>query len=64
MSGGIEAGNDQYVGGRGDGLIVVMAPKARMTRAEALRHAAWLVLVADPMGEEFARVLSAVRSTR
>jgi hypothetical protein len=60
---GIEAGNDQFVGGRGDGLIVVMAPKARMTRAEALRHAAWLVLVADPLGEEFARVLKAVRGT-
>ena len=58
----VGTGNDQFVGSRGD-EIVVQAPKARMTRAEALRHAAWLALVADPSGEEFARVLKAVRST-
>lgn len=54
--------NDQAVGARGDHVVVVM-PKTRMTRAEALRHAAWLVVVADPLGDEFERVLNAVRST-
>jgi hypothetical protein len=54
--------NDQFVGAQGD-HVVVMMPRARMTRAEAIRHAAWLALIADPLGDEFERVLAAVRST-
>jgi hypothetical protein len=58
----IETINDQVVGGHGD-EIVILAPKHRMTRAEALRHAAWLAAIADPAGDDFAEVLAAVRST-
>lgn len=62
MSGEIDVTNDQYVGADGHGRIVVAMPRALMTRAEALRHAAWLVTVADPGGTEFGRVLGAVRA--
>jgi hypothetical protein len=58
----INVDNDQFVGAQGD-HVVVMMPRARMTRAEALRQAAWLALVADPLGDEFERVLAAIRST-
>jgi hypothetical protein len=56
--------NSQLVGVSGDSeSIVVMFPKAQMSKAEAIRHAAWLAVLADPMGDEFAAVLKAVRST-
>lgn len=58
-----ETANDQLAGISGAGIVTVMMPKVRMTREEALRHAAWLASVADPSGEEFARVLAAVRGT-
>ena len=51
--------NDQFVGVRGD-KIVVLAPKQSMARAQALRHAAWIVALADE-DEEFPAVLEAVR---
>ena len=54
--------NDQFVGVRGDGLVVVAMPRAVMTKTEAVRHAAWLVALADD-GDEFASVLAAVRNT-
>lgn len=59
----METGNEQMVGVQGD-FIVVMFPKTRMTKAEALRHAAWIVALADD-GEEsgqFEQVLDAVMS--
>jgi hypothetical protein len=55
--------NAQFVGGNGLGQVVVTMPRNVMTRAEALAHAAWLVSIADPGGEDFARYLAAVRST-
>jgi hypothetical protein len=39
-----------------------MFPQQTMSKSSALVHAAYLVLLADPGGEEFARVLKAVRS--
>ena len=57
----IDTFNDQFVGVNADG-IVVLSPKQRMTKPEALRHAAWLVALADDDGE-FADVLAAVQNT-
>ena len=54
--------NSQLAGILGDG-ISVMFPKTEMTKSEALRHAAWLVALADPLDEEFPAVLEAVRAT-
>lgn len=59
----METVNDQGIIAMGDS-IVVLRPKTRMTKAEALRHAAWLVALADD-GEEsgqFEQVLDAVMS--
>jgi hypothetical protein len=58
----IETANDQLAGITGAGIVTVLMPKSRMTRAEALRHAAWLVAVADH-DDEFPAILAAVRST-
>ena len=55
----INTGNDQMVGVMG-GDIVIMNPKTRMTKEEALRHAAWLVALAFPDDGEFEAVLDAV----
>ena len=55
--------NDQMVGVQGD-YIVVLAPKQRMTKDEALTHAAWLVALADDtIGHaKFRKILEAVES--
>lgn len=46
-----------------DSIIAPMLPVGIMTRAKALRAAAWLAVIADPGGERFAEVLAAVRSS-
>ncbi len=53
--------NVQPVGRNGRGEVSIAFPRARMTRQEALAHAAWLVLLADDDGE-FAGILDAVRN--
>lgn len=59
----IETINDQLVS-MGDGHIVVMMPKRKMTPDDALRHAAWLVAMAEPMASsKFSEVLKAVQNT-
>lgn len=58
----IDTGNDQLVGRAGDGTVSVMLPQTVMTRQQALRHAAWLVAIADDDGE-FDGILAAVRNT-
>lgn len=60
----IEIINDQIVGIQGT-FITVMRPKMKMTKVEALRHAAWLVALADESGDnsEFKRVLDAIYFT-
>lgn len=56
--------NGQFVGVAGDGLIVVTMPQLRMTKAEALRHAAWLVALADDhVSPQFPAILEAVLRT-
>ena len=62
--GEINTNNDQLVGVTGD-FLVILNPTSKMTRPQAIRHAAWLVALADddrPLGEpSFAEVLEAVR---
>ncbi len=58
----MDVSNSQIVGAAGDGTVTVTWPRARMTRQEALVHAAWLVMVADPLGDEFADVMAQVQS--
>lgn len=54
-------GNCQFVGRQGED-VVVMVPRFRMTRDEALVHAAWLVEVAMADDGEFAQVRRTVQS--
>jgi hypothetical protein len=60
----IDTTNDQGVALKNDHVIVLM-PKVQMTKAEALRHAAWLVAIADDSAgcSDFGRVLQAVQHT-
>lgn len=58
----IDTANISIVGAMGD-TVTVMLPRQRMTKAEALNTAAYLVLCAgDYDGEQFKRVFEAVRS--
>ena len=58
----VDTTNSQFVGRQGD-RVAVLFPKALMAREEALRHAAWLVALAEEKDGEFAEVLEAVRNT-
>jgi len=59
--------NRFFVGTRGFGddakIIVTLPPIRPITKADALNLAAWLVAVADPLGDQFAKVLAEVQST-
>jgi hypothetical protein len=53
--------NEQLVGRNGDD-ITVLAPQTQMGRLEALRHAAWIVAVADDgSDDDFQEILERVR---
>jgi hypothetical protein len=56
--------NDQMAGTQGNGTgqdIIVAFPENRMTKAGALRHAAWLVALAGDYGHpQFPAILEAV----
>ncbi len=54
--------NSQLVGVNGEGILI-MAPRFRMTFEEALRHAAWIVALAERTEGQFAEILEAVRQT-
>lgn len=58
----IDTSNYQAVGVLDDQWIVVVLPARKMTKREALRHAAWLVVLADDH-DEFPAILEAVRGT-
>jgi hypothetical protein len=61
MSEEIDPTNAQLAGRQGDQVVVVL-PRGRMSREEALTHAAWLVTLAE--GEdEFGAYLKAVQGT-
>lgn len=59
----VDTTNDHFVGVNDFGVVVAMPPVAPMAVDEALRLAAWLVAVADPGGDRFQQILTAVRST-
>lgn len=49
--------------GGDDRIFIVRPPSAPLTREQALLFAAWIVTLADPMGEDFPLALKAVQST-
>lgn len=57
----LETINDQLVSAQGDAILVLM-PKNRMTKEQAMRQAAWLVALAGGR-EAFLEVLDAVEAT-
>lgn len=57
----INTANDQLIGAQGD-YLVVNFPRQHMTKVEALRHAAWLVAMAEERPGEFDEVLAAVKN--
>lgn len=60
----VDTGNYQMVAmGGAYGEIGVLFPRETMTAEQALVHAAWLVSLADPLGERWAEVLAAVQNT-
>lgn len=59
----IDTCNRHMVGVQGDKIGIGMPPRTLMTKEEALVLAAWLVALADPLGEKFAEVLDAVENT-
>lgn len=59
----VETFNGHMVGVQGDKIGMMMPPRGLMTRDEALVLAAWLVSLADPVGERFAAILDKVQST-
>jgi hypothetical protein len=64
MSDEIDSSNMLFmVAAHGENIVVMRPPVAPITRDQALNLAAWLVALADPLGEQFAKVLKAVQST-
>lgn len=59
----IETANDCLVCASGGGVGILMPPAGVMPKDKALRLAAWLVVMADPVGDDFQAVLDAVRNT-
>lgn len=50
------------VGAHGD-KIAIMAFGRELTREQALNLAGWLVAMADPLGDDAAKYLEAIRNT-
>lgn len=49
---------------RGDGKIAILLPPvAPMSKDEALIFASWIILLADPLGDRFEEIISAVENT-
>ncbi|CAN1724402.1 conserved protein of unknown function [Hyphomicrobium sp. 1Nfss2.1] len=63
MSEEIDVMNKFGVSVGGGGIALLVPPRTPMTKDEALVLAAWLVALADPLGERFEKVLDAVLST-
>lgn len=51
------------VGATSDRRIGILKFDVSMDREEALLLAAWIVALADPLDEDFTKILEAVRST-
>jgi hypothetical protein len=54
------SGNKYGVGSKGHNIIVMLPPR-EMTKDEALEFAAWIAVMADPIGDKFKLVMSEVR---
>lgn len=59
----IETLNQFIVAANGDCIVVMHPPNTPLTKEEALNLAAYLVALADPTHERFAKVLKAIEST-
>ncbi len=51
--------NKHAVGARGAD-IVILIPPTRLSRDDALAFAAWIVAIADPAGDDFAKKLAEI----
>lgn len=58
----LDTSNDFFVGTNGD-TISIMRPPHEMTKEQALRLAAWLSILADPLDERFPAVRKAISNT-
>lgn len=56
----IDTSNDFFVGSRGADIVLMKTP-GTMTKAQALRLAAWLVILADDDEVRFNEVLEAIK---
>jgi hypothetical protein len=45
-----------------DEFVMIMLPVRRIPKVDALNLAAYIVALADPLGEEFSKVLEAVKN--
>ena len=61
----VDISNQHLVGWRGDGLTIVIPPipSVPIPADEALVFAAWIVCLADPLGDRFAAIMKRVQST-
>lgn len=56
----IDTTNRHGVSSRGDKIALLIPPRGEMSKQDALTLAAWLVMLADPVGEQFERTLTAI----
>lgn len=54
--------NEFFVGSAGGDVVIMKSPQGRITRAQALNLAAWIVAITDPE-DEFTELLQAIRNT-
>lgn len=47
----IDTLNQHFVSAQGSHVLIQRPPRGPLTRLEALRMAAWLVAIAEPLGE-------------
>ena len=63
VSAEIDTANDCLVAVNDQGVLLMMPPRFPMPKDKALRLAAWIVALADPVGDDFQKVFDAVRNT-
>lgn len=63
MTAGIETVNKFLVSSSGDGLMIMMPPRGKISHDDALLLAAYLVSMAFPATHPFEAVLAAVQAT-
>ena len=59
----INTANDFLVGVHGDDLVLGFPIPGRLSKDQACRLAAWLVVLADPLDETFPAVRRAIENT-